>query len=534
MLPKPVIDYTNKDYASLRDAMLALARYRLPEWTDQTPTDLGVLLVDLFAYMGDVVLYYQDRIANESFLHTATERRSVLHLLRLIGYELRPPVAATADLSLIFDAPGPGDPTVVVIPQGASFLTSEDTGPVQTFEYLEADFNIDLTSGQVQAEANGQLTYHGLPVRHSRLVNPETLGSATGEPNQRYKLQNTPVIPETLTVEVDEGAGWVQWDRRDSLLYHIGQDGRVLISGPEAREYYLQVDELGAIWVVFGDGMYGRRPPMGINNLRAVYRVGGGTVGNVPAGAINQPGPGGLPIVAVTNPRPAAGGAEEESVDHAVRFGPLAFRSGQRAVTLSDYVALAHQAGGVAKVKARSRGLNRVDLFIAPEGSTCRPVPNDLKKRLLAYFEDKRMAGTVVHIHDSICIPIDVTVDIVVARHHKPEIVRQRVQAAVQHLMAFEEVHFQQTMYLSKVYEAIEDLDGVEAVNVRRFVRKDQQNQDVQSILNQFGVAQASDLPEVIQRALQTDLAPEGRIEMGAFEIPEIGNLVVNVREVAS
>ena len=50
-----------------------------------------MLLVDLFAYVGDVIAYYQDRIASESFLDTAVERRSVLNLLRLIGYELAPP-----------------------------------------------------------------------------------------------------------------------------------------------------------------------------------------------------------------------------------------------------------------------------------------------------------------------------------------------------------------------------------------------------------------------------------------------------------
>ena len=82
MSSAPAVDYTNKDFASLRQAMLALARYRLPEWTDQSPSDLGILLVDLFAYMGDVVLYYQDRIASESFLQTAGERRSVGHVRR--------------------------------------------------------------------------------------------------------------------------------------------------------------------------------------------------------------------------------------------------------------------------------------------------------------------------------------------------------------------------------------------------------------------------------------------------------------------
>ena len=104
---KPAIDYTDKDYDALRQALLGLATYRLPEWTDRSAADLGMLLVDLFAYMGDIVSYYQDRIASESFLDTAVERRSIINLLRLIGYELAPPVASSAELTLVFNPPGP-------------------------------------------------------------------------------------------------------------------------------------------------------------------------------------------------------------------------------------------------------------------------------------------------------------------------------------------------------------------------------------------------------------------------------------------
>ena len=143
---RPAIDYTNKDFASLRQAMLDLAVYRVPEWTDHSPADLGVLLVDLFAYMGDIILYYQDRIASESFLHTASERRSVLHLLRLIGYELKPPVPATAMLTLTFDPPAPGQPTTVKIPNGARFATKpQGSTPSISFEYLGPDLTVDLT-----------------------------------------------------------------------------------------------------------------------------------------------------------------------------------------------------------------------------------------------------------------------------------------------------------------------------------------------------------------------------------------------------
>src|SRR5206468_1758166 len=93
----------------------------------------------------------------------------------------------------------------------------------------------------------------------------------------------------------------------------------------------------------------------------------------------------------VANPTAAAGGTDHESNEHAIRFGPLAFRSGQRAVTLSDYVTLAYQVDGVAKVRARNQEWNQVDLFIAPQGTMCSPVPEDLRRRIIAYFEDRRM-----------------------------------------------------------------------------------------------------------------------------------------------
>ena len=58
-------------------------------------------------------------------------------------------------------------------------------------------------------------------------------------------------------------AGWVRWDRRESLLYDIGPDGRVRVSLPDARHYYVRFDENANARVYFGDGRFGRRPPRG-------------------------------------------------------------------------------------------------------------------------------------------------------------------------------------------------------------------------------------------------------------------------------
>jgi uncharacterized phage protein gp47/JayE len=529
MQPTPTIDYTNKDFGSLRQAMLNLARYRLPEWTDQSPADLGSLLVDLFAYMGDIVFYYQDRIANELFLSTASERRSVQQLLRLVGYELHPPIAAAADLDLTFKTPALGQSPLVTVSYGAQFTAQSEAG-AQTFEYLEPDLVIDLSSAQVRpAVSAGKLLYTGLPVRHSLSHPTEILGSSTGEPNQSFKLSSSPLIPDSLMIEVNEGTGWVTWVRRENLLYYIAADGRAMISGPDARDYTVQFDENDNAWVIFGDGVYGMRPPVGSNNLRATYRTGGGAVGNVPAGTINSAKTSITLLSSVTNPLAAAGGADHESLEHAKSFGPLAFRSGQRAVTLADFVALAHQAGGVAKVRARSSGWNRVDLYIAPEGSTCRPAPEDLKKRLLAFFEDRRMASTLIAIQDPKCTLVDVSLEVVPDAHYHSSSVMQSVEAAVQSLFAFENVDFGQTLYLSEVYGAVETLSNVVAVNVTRFRRQDSADPSLE--LKSQLQSLSPELNDLVRRALSVNVEADGRIEIDELEIPVLGNLEITLKE---
>ena len=71
------IDYLAKDYSSFRQALLDFIPTRLPAWTERSEADLGMMLLELFAYTGDNLSYMQDRVANEAYLSTATQRRSV-------------------------------------------------------------------------------------------------------------------------------------------------------------------------------------------------------------------------------------------------------------------------------------------------------------------------------------------------------------------------------------------------------------------------------------------------------------------------
>lgn len=86
--PQPEIDYLAKDYASFRQLMLDRMSAFMPSWKERSPADLGVALVELFAYVGDYLSYQQDAIATESYIGTARRRTSIRRHARLVDYPM--------------------------------------------------------------------------------------------------------------------------------------------------------------------------------------------------------------------------------------------------------------------------------------------------------------------------------------------------------------------------------------------------------------------------------------------------------------
>lgn len=83
---KPHIDYMAKDYSSFRKLLLDRLAVEMPEWTERSPADMGVALVELLAYVGDHLSYYQDAVATEAYLGTARTRVSIRRHARLLDY----------------------------------------------------------------------------------------------------------------------------------------------------------------------------------------------------------------------------------------------------------------------------------------------------------------------------------------------------------------------------------------------------------------------------------------------------------------
>ena len=110
----------------------------LADLTTRDSDDPAIALLDSWAAVLDVLSFYQERIGNENYLRTATERRSVLELARAIGYELRPGVAASTWLAFTLEtAPGAPLETRIDIGARAQSVPGQDE-TAQTFETLEA------------------------------------------------------------------------------------------------------------------------------------------------------------------------------------------------------------------------------------------------------------------------------------------------------------------------------------------------------------------------------------------------------------
>ena len=103
--------------------------------TTRDPSDPAIALLDGWATVGDVLTFYQERIANEGYLRTATERRSVLELARLVGYTLRPGVASTVFLAYTLDEKQ-AEPVEIPVGSRAQSIPGPDELP-QPFEAAE-------------------------------------------------------------------------------------------------------------------------------------------------------------------------------------------------------------------------------------------------------------------------------------------------------------------------------------------------------------------------------------------------------------
>jgi len=168
----PAIAYrvgTHADFKQTLLSRLSSTDYpALAPLTTRGPDDYTIALCDSFAVLADVLTFYQERIVNESYLGTATERRSVLMLARLIGYQLAPGVAAGTALAFTLES-APGLPALAAQPV---------TIPVGTRAQSIPDTNQDPQTFETIAPAAARVEWNAIPAQQSE---PVRIRSGHGE-----------------------------------------------------------------------------------------------------------------------------------------------------------------------------------------------------------------------------------------------------------------------------------------------------------------------------------------------------------------
>jgi len=472
------VDYTGRDYYSLRDALIARIQTRIPEWTASDPADFGVALVEAFAYMGDLVSYYIDRIANEAFLATATQRDSILNIALTYGYIPAGYRAATVDVKFTNSSE-----SAVTIPAGTVLtgnVVIEDT--VETVYFTtDAEAVVDAIDG----ETPGEYTVSASEGRSVTLVGDdvtiygELVGTSDGSPNMSFELGETPVVDGSLEVFVQDGDIFSKWTPVQYLLDF----------GPTNLIYSIFSNADNVVSIKFGDGVSGAIPT-NYSEIRVRYTVGGGSIGNIAAATLDTidyiPNLSEGEVTAiqgaitVTNETTGLGGSDPESNEQIRIAAPSSLRSGNRAVTLKDFSDLAISVSGVGKANATANVWTSVTLYIAPtrtaEDTDLAPGLDDngdptaeydrLKTDVAEYLADKTLIGTTVTIETPTYVDAVVTIEYTKLETYTTLEAEENIKNALLTGFGYINMNFQDKIYPRDVEFVIQQAPGIETVTV--------------------------------------------------------------------
>lgn len=377
-LPSPNLD--DRDFQTLVQEARRVIAQRCPDWTDLSPGDPGMVLLELFAHLTETMIYRLNRLPEKAYVE----------FLRLIGLRLQPPSAASVELRFSLNRPRDRP---VEIPRGTRVTTSR-TGAAGEAPVFVTSRNATIEPGQTTVD---------VPAYHCELIDGETAGIASGLPGFWVKVKRPPIVAPTgddldlvVGVSVPEG----ELGERVRAREHEGKSYRIWrevedFTGIGADPYvYVAARWTGTIMFapaaqIRGEGKdlktvaeaLAAVPPAG-RDIRVWYRRGGGAEGNVPAHTLTvlkDP----IAGVQVDNPLPATGGRPAETVQNAIIRGPHELHSLHRAVTARDFELLALRSSGAV---ARARAFTRARLWRHAQ-------PGTVEVLLVPYVHEEKRGG---------------------------------------------------------------------------------------------------------------------------------------------
>ena len=259
----------------------------------------------------------------------------------------------------------------------------------------------------------------------------------------------------------------------------------LLNSGPVSQDFVLEVEPGDRSTLRFGDGHFGRRPPIGAQVL-AIYRDGRGADGNVGTNALDHLvlddaeiakfGRAGLRVL---NPLRSWGGSPPQRAEDARLFAPSAFREQRRCVVIEDYVNAARRHVEVDDAAARWiwAGAGRVARIHVARTDDLS-VDQAFRDRLEAWFEPFLLVGRRIEIEPPIHVPVEIGLRVTLEPGHDVDVFRYLVEhperdagRQLAELFGPGRYGFGEDVYLSEVIAAVAAMPGVARVRVDRFRR---------------------------------------------------------------
>ncbi len=314
----------------------------------------------------------------------------------------------------------------------------------------------------------------------------------------RPKLSFGPVT-QTAPLEQQTAATALQWSMRNVLpsiqLLEAGSphpwepQRDLLNSGGNDPHFVVEVETDGTAYIRFGDDILGKRPAPA-TDFTVKCRIGNGIAGNIgiqPKVFLVSDDPditgANEKILAVSMPLPASGGMEQESIQMVRQKAPNAFRKQERAVTLEDYETVSKTLGlNVQRSAATFRwtGSWRT-VFLTVDRLGGEGVQEDFETQMRQGLERYRMAGHDLEVNDPIYVSLEIEMNVCVNEHY----FRSDVQAALLQVFSNKALpqgglgifhpdnfSFGQTVYLSPLYAAAQQIPGVDGVEITRFNRQ--------------------------------------------------------------
>jgi len=494
-----LIDFAATDFLSLRDSLISYIKAVYPDdYKYFVESDLGMMFIELAAYMGSVLSMKADMLANENYLSTAQQRASVKKLLELIGIRMRGPLSAAADAQLTFSNEDLTSVSQLVINPSERVFTlqsPEDGAQASYTLYKVVNGLVDNANrtAQIFLDPSGEglgdnkNVFSNLVIQEGALV-VETGEFAATEGQKTIPLTDGPVVEGSVEV-------FIQSNTEDTAGAYKEVDSVYFASGASDKIFEITYDDFYNATIIFGNGVAGISPPSDAA-YSVTYRVGGGTRGNLEKRAINasvQANNGGTSYQGtMTNTSKATGGANAETIEHAKKYAPLTFRRQDRLVTLEDYSSFANSFistfGTVGKATATTRNAyssaNTIDVYLLEKAGDLQlqKATTNFKTQLLEAMTAKKMMTDDIVIVDGLIRTLDLvcTIRVDLGQKENEEAVKAKVRDKILTYLSIDNTEFGEDLIVADLNRSIFEVDEV------RFSTLDNVDQDIRIDFNEI------------------------------------------------